>query len=67
MVGNVHLCFMVEDMKYSYDEISSRGLRFVGPPVEVTAGVNKGAYAIYMEGVDGILCEIFQGPPTKVG
>lgn len=66
LVGNVHLCFKVKDMDYSYNVLTQSGLKFVGPPAEVTAGVNKGAYAIYMNGIESIICELFQGPQTKI-
>lgn len=63
--GSGHLCFRVHDIHEAYQEFSRRGIRFVGPPAEVTAGVNRGAYAIYFFTTDGFRCEIFQRPPAS--
>jgi catechol 2,3-dioxygenase-like lactoylglutathione lyase family enzyme len=65
-VGSGHLCFMVTDLPAVYRTLVDRGVQFVGPPVEVTAGVNKGGYAIYFMGPDSIRFELFQGRPTQV-
>jgi catechol 2,3-dioxygenase-like lactoylglutathione lyase family enzyme len=61
-VGSAHLCFLVDDMATDHALFSDRGIRFVGPPAEVTAGVNKGARAIYFDGPDDVPLELFQKP-----
>jgi catechol 2,3-dioxygenase-like lactoylglutathione lyase family enzyme len=61
-IGSGHLCFLVDDIMSIHSSLSSRGVRFVGPPAEVTAGVNKGAYAIYFWGPDDLRFELFQKP-----
>jgi catechol 2,3-dioxygenase-like lactoylglutathione lyase family enzyme len=66
MTGNTHLCLHVENMEYSYGTLKKAGAGFAGPPTLVTAGVNAGAYAIYMKPIHGIICELFQGKPTQV-
>ena len=65
--GSVHCCLLVDDIQADFQALSQRGARFAGPPVEVTAGVNKGAYAVHFGGPDNIRLELFQGPPTRVG
>ncbi|MGA2111616.1 MAG: VOC family protein [Anaerolineales bacterium] len=65
-VGSGHFCFKVEDMLSVYRTLAGQGVQFVGPPTEVTAGVNKGGYAIYFLGPDNIRFELFQGRPTRV-
>lgn len=65
-VGCVHLCLMVHDISDAYEALTKKGIEFVGPPAQVTCGVNKGALAIYLQGPEGIKCELFQGPPTRV-
>lgn len=65
--GSVHCCLLVNDIQADYRTLSQRGARFAGPPVEVTAGVNKGAYAVHFGGPDNIRFELFQGPPTRLG
>lgn len=63
--GMAHLCFLVDDIMADYAALSERGIQFVGPPAEVTAGVNKGARAIYFAGPDNIPLELFQKPPVS--
>lgn len=64
-VGTAHLCFLVDDIMDDYARLSERGIQFVGPPAEVTAGVNKGARAIYFAGPDNVPFELFQKPPES--
>jgi catechol 2,3-dioxygenase-like lactoylglutathione lyase family enzyme len=61
-VGSGHLCFLVDDITADYARLSQGGVPFVGPPAEVTAGVNKGASAIYFTGPDNVPLELFQKP-----
>jgi catechol 2,3-dioxygenase-like lactoylglutathione lyase family enzyme len=65
-IGAMHCCFMVDDIHATREVMMARGVEFVGPPAEVTAGVNKGAFAIYFVGPDGLRFELFQGRPTSV-
>ncbi len=68
MVGNVHLCIKVGRIGQLLDRLGGAGVSLLaGPPAEVTAGVNKGAYAKYMPPCHGIICELFQGSPIRVG
>lgn len=62
-IGSGHLCFLVDAIMSTHASLSSLGVRFVAPPAEVTAGVNKGAYAIYFWGPDNLRFELFQKPP----
>jgi lactoylglutathione lyase len=61
-LGSGHLCLVVEDLVATYEALSERGIRFVGRPTEVTAGINKGARAAYLVGPDEIRFELFQRP-----
>ena len=61
-VGVAHLCFLVDDILADHASFTERGVQFVGPPAEVTAGVNKGARAIYFAGPDNVPLELFQKP-----
>jgi catechol 2,3-dioxygenase-like lactoylglutathione lyase family enzyme len=63
-VGSAHLCFLVDDIVADHALLSEWGVQFVGPPAEVTAGVNKGARAIYFAGPDQVPLELFQKPPV---
>jgi catechol 2,3-dioxygenase-like lactoylglutathione lyase family enzyme len=60
--GCLHHCFQVDDIFKDYETLKKAGVEFVGQPAQVTAGVNKGAYAIYFHGFDGYRFEIFQKP-----
>ena len=64
--GALHCCFMVDDIHVTREDMMAVGVEFVGPPAEVTAGVNKGAFAIYFKGPDELRFELFQGRPTSV-
>lgn len=61
-VGSGHLCLVVDDVRAMHRLLSARGVRFAGQPSEVTAGANKGAWAVYMVGPDDIRFELFQRP-----
>lgn len=65
-LGALHCCFMVDDIRATREAMIREGVEFVGPPAEVTAGVNQGAFAIYFRGPDGLRFELFQGRPTDV-
>jgi|GEM_PF-155745 len=60
--GSGHLCFQVDDIFNDHAMLSKAGVKFVGPPAEVTAGINKGAFAIYFSGFDDYRFELFQKP-----
>ena len=62
--GVGHLCFVVEDLPALYEQLRAAGTTFVSPPVEITAGVNKGGYAVYLRDPDGSPLELLQ-PPAK--
>jgi catechol 2,3-dioxygenase-like lactoylglutathione lyase family enzyme len=62
--GNAHLCFKVTDIHEACAELRQRGVRLMSDgPVEITAGIHKGAYGVYLRDPDGFTVELFQ-PPT---
>jgi lactoylglutathione lyase len=63
-IASGHICFYVADIFATHRMLSEAGMRFAGRPAEVTAGVNKGAYAIYFWGPDSLRFELFQRPPA---
>lgn len=65
-LGSGHLCFQVDDIHATFSELRAIGIEFVGRPTEITAGVNKGGFATYFKGVDGIRFELFQKPGQAV-
>ena len=60
--GHAHLCFRVDDLPAAYEELLTAGVRFLSAPVEITAGVNKGGYGLYMFDPSGNQLELFQVP-----
>jgi len=60
--GNSHLCMLVDDLRVSYDDLVSRGVRFKSEPVEITAGPNAGGLVVYLLDPDGYTLELFQPP-----
>jgi catechol 2,3-dioxygenase-like lactoylglutathione lyase family enzyme len=60
--GNGHIAFAVDDLDELYAELTTRGVRSVGPPVTPTIGPNKGGRAVYMIDPDGFRIELIQTP-----
>lgn len=58
--GAAHLCIEVADIHADYDRLRARGVSFTSAPVQVTEGINRGAWAVYFKGPDGIPLELFQ-------
>ncbi|MAG36681.1 MAG: hypothetical protein CL878_10640 [Dehalococcoidia bacterium] len=61
--GVGHLCFVVDDLPALYEQLRTAGTTFVSPPIEITSGVNKGGYAVYLRDPDGSPLELLQPPP----
>ncbi len=61
--GNAHVAFVVEDLDAAYADLTARGVRFKSPPVEITAGRNRGAKAVYLWDPDDITLEMVQPAP----
>ncbi len=64
--GNGHLCFKVSDIHAACAELRRRDVRLISEPVEITAGVHKGVYGVYLRDPDGFTIELFQ-PPVAPG
>ena len=64
-VGSSHIAFLVDNLRAAYEELCAAGVRFRSPPVEITAGANKGAWAVYMTDPDGITMELFELPKAE--
>jgi catechol 2,3-dioxygenase-like lactoylglutathione lyase family enzyme len=58
--GSSHMCFLVDDLAVVYQELQSKGVQFRSEPVEIDAGVNRGAYCVYLLDPDGIAIELLQ-------
>jgi lactoylglutathione lyase len=64
-VGAAHLAFLVTDIHERYERMVKAGVKFRNPPVEITAGVNQGGYACYLDDPDRITIELLQFSPQR--
>ncbi len=65
--GNGHLCFKVSNIQEACEELRQRGVRLISEPAEITAGIHKGAYGVYLRDPDGFTVELYQPPATPGG
>jgi catechol 2,3-dioxygenase-like lactoylglutathione lyase family enzyme len=63
--GNGHLCFKVDDIHAWYRTLAAKGVTTISPPALITAGVNEGAFALYLRDPDGFTIELYQPAPPK--
>lgn len=61
-VGSGHICFDVDDAREIQRSLEAKGITFVAPPMEIPTGTNKGGFATYFKGPDGITIEFIQPP-----
>lgn len=59
-VGSSHFCLEVDNLDQALERAERYGGRRVTDPVEVDAGVHKGARGIYLRDPDGYTIELFQ-------
>jgi catechol 2,3-dioxygenase-like lactoylglutathione lyase family enzyme len=62
-IGAGHICFNVDSLSDVLEQFKKHGAKLVGEVVEVVAGANKGALAVYTSDPDGIVIELIQPPP----
>jgi catechol 2,3-dioxygenase-like lactoylglutathione lyase family enzyme len=65
-IGCAHIAFNVDGLRKMYSELKAKGVHFKSEPLEVFAGPNKGAVAVYLTDPDGITLEFIQSPTVKV-
>lgn len=58
--GTAHVAFLVDDLEYVYEKLTSLGVDSVSPPVTPTIGPNRGGRAVYMVDPDGIRVELIE-------
>ncbi len=61
--GTAHICFLVNDLRDTYETLSAAGVKSVSEPVEVVAGANSGRLAVYMIDPDGFRIELLSVGP----
>ena len=60
-----HLAFIVDDVFETSARLASFGARLINEPVQITEGINKGGWDIYLHDPDGVTLELLQ--PAGVG
>lgn len=65
--GNAHVCFKVSNIREACEELERRGVRLISEPTEVTAGVHRGAMAVYLRDPDDFTVELFQPADSAAG
>jgi catechol 2,3-dioxygenase-like lactoylglutathione lyase family enzyme len=63
--GQAHLAIAVADADAMYRRLRDAGVRFVTPPNEIAAGINRGGKACYFFGPDDIVHELLEPPPER--
>jgi catechol 2,3-dioxygenase-like lactoylglutathione lyase family enzyme len=58
--GVGHWAFQVDDLHAEYARMKALGVHFKSEPNHITAGVNKGGWAVYFSDPDGITLEMVQ-------
>ena len=66
-VGFSHISLTVDDIQSQHRDLVEAGVRFRSPPVEITAGINRGGVVWYFTDLDGNGLELFQPPSTVQG
>jgi catechol 2,3-dioxygenase-like lactoylglutathione lyase family enzyme len=61
-VGATHICFEVDDIQASYQELLDKGVEFYSPPILIDGGPLDGYWWCYFKDPDGITLEFFQLP-----
>jgi catechol 2,3-dioxygenase-like lactoylglutathione lyase family enzyme len=63
-IGCGHICFNVDDLMETVGTMKAKGVKFLGEPVTIPAGTNKGGLIVYALAPDGIVTEFIQ-PPVR--
>ena len=59
--GAAHIAFLVDDIQKTYQDLSSKGVRFVNPPVWAPGNDGKGRWGVsYLKGPDDITVELVE-------
>jgi len=61
-IGSGHICLNVDDIEEIVTTLKQKGIQFLGKPVCIPAGTNKGGFVIYSLDPDGIVNEFIQAP-----
>ena len=59
-VGSAHICIDVPDLQAAYDDLQSKGVEFLAPPLAIHDGPLAGCAFVYFKDPDGVTLELFE-------
>jgi catechol 2,3-dioxygenase-like lactoylglutathione lyase family enzyme len=60
-VGSAHVCIEVPDLQKAYDDLRSKGVEFLAPPLHIDDGPLAGGSFVYFKDPNGVTLELSQG------
>jgi catechol 2,3-dioxygenase-like lactoylglutathione lyase family enzyme len=64
-VGSAHVCIDVPDLQATYDDLRTRGVEFLAPPLLIEDGPLEGCSFVYFRDPNGVTLELFESPPAR--
>jgi catechol 2,3-dioxygenase-like lactoylglutathione lyase family enzyme len=64
-VGSAHVCIDVPDLQAAYDDLSSRGVEFLAPPLPIDDGPLEGCSFVYFRDPNGVTLELLETPTER--
>jgi catechol 2,3-dioxygenase-like lactoylglutathione lyase family enzyme len=59
-VGSTHVCIDVPDLQAAYDELRTKGVEFLAPPLRIDDGPLEGCSFAYFKDPNGVTLELFE-------
>lgn len=59
-VGSAHVCIDVPDLRAAYEDLRSKGVDFLAPPLHIDDGPLEGCSFVYFKDPDGVTLELFE-------
>ena len=59
-VGSAHVCIDVPDLQKAYEDLRSKGVEFLAPPLAIDDGPLAGCSWAYFKDPNGVTLELFQ-------
>ncbi len=63
-VGSTHVCIDVPDLQAAYDDLRTKGIEFLAPPLLVDDGPLDGCSFVYFKDPNGVTLELFETAGT---
>lgn len=59
-VGSAHICIDVPDLRAAYEDLRSKGVEPLAPPLHIDDGPLAGCSFVYFKDPDGVTLELFE-------